>query len=54
MAIKEHGHTLEFLPPYSPDLNPIEKNGRKPKVSDVNLTMLQMNYFFTLNYDVLF
>ena len=20
----EHGHTLEFLPPYSPDFNPIE------------------------------
>ena len=24
-AIDEHGCTLEFLPPYSPDLNPIEK-----------------------------
>ena len=23
-AIEEKGHTLEFLPPYSPDLNPIE------------------------------
>ena len=22
--LMEHGHTLEFLPPYSPDLNPIE------------------------------
>ena len=24
-AIKEYGFTCEFLPPYSPDLNPIEK-----------------------------
>jgi transposase len=24
-AIDKHGCTLEFLPPYSPDLNPIEK-----------------------------
>ena len=23
--IESHGHTLLFLPPYSPDLNPIEK-----------------------------
>lgn len=22
--IEDHGHTLEYLPPYSPDLNPIE------------------------------
>jgi transposase len=24
-VISDAGHTLEFLPPYSPDLNPIEK-----------------------------
>jgi len=24
-AIEKAGHTVEFLPPYSPDLNPIEK-----------------------------
>jgi len=23
--IKDAGHILEYLPPYSPDLNPIEK-----------------------------
>lgn len=25
----KEGHILEYLPPYSPDLNPIEKNGHK-------------------------
>lgn len=36
-AIRKAGHTLEYLPPYSPDLNPIEhkwaqaKNIRKKK-----------------------
>ena len=25
IAIKEQGHDLEYLPTYSPDLNPIEK-----------------------------
>lgn len=26
-AIEQAGHILLFLPPYSPDLNPIEKSG---------------------------
>jgi transposase len=30
-AIEEAGHTLEFLPPYSPDLNPIEKKWAQAK-----------------------
>ena len=30
-AIKQHGATLEFLPPYSPDLNPIEKKWAQAK-----------------------
>ena len=30
-AIDEHGCTLEFLPPYSPDLNPIEKKWAQVK-----------------------
>lgn len=30
-AIKKHGHILEFLPPYSPDLNPIEKKWAQAK-----------------------
>ena len=30
-AVQEQGHTLEFLPPYSPDLNPIEKKCAQAK-----------------------
>ena len=30
-AIQNAGHTLEFLPPYSPDLNPIEKKWAQAK-----------------------
>lgn len=30
-VIEENGHTLVFLPPYSPDLNPIEQIGHKQK-----------------------
>jgi transposase len=30
-AIKEAGHILEFLPPYSPDLNPIEQKWAQVK-----------------------
>jgi transposase len=29
--IEKHGHTLLFLPPYSPDLNPIEKKWAQAK-----------------------
>ena len=31
LAVQEQGHTLEFLPPYSPDLNPIEKKWAQAK-----------------------
>jgi len=30
-AIANQGHTLEYLPPYSPDLNPIEKKWAQAK-----------------------
>ena len=30
-AIKQAGHTVEFLPPYSPDHNPIEKKWSQVK-----------------------
>ena len=30
-AIEESGHTLLYLPPYSPDLNPIEKKWAQAK-----------------------
>ena len=29
--IRDAGHTLEYLPPYSPDLNPIEPKGAQAK-----------------------
>ena len=31
MMIKDAGHTLEYLPPYSPDLNPIEPKWAQAK-----------------------
>lgn len=31
LAVLEQGHTLEFLPAYSPDLNPIEKKWAQAK-----------------------
>ncbi|MDD7805424.1 MAG: transposase, partial [Endozoicomonas sp. (ex Botrylloides leachii)] len=30
-AIISAGHTLEYLPPYSPDMNPIEKKWAQAK-----------------------
>lgn len=30
-AISQDGHTPEFLPPYSPDLNPIERKWAQTK-----------------------
>lgn len=30
-CIEQHGHITEFLPPYSPDLNPIEKKWAQAK-----------------------
>ena len=30
-AIKDQGHILEWLPPYSPDLNPIEQKWAQAK-----------------------
>ncbi|WP_416430684.1 transposase [Piscirickettsia salmonis] len=37
-AIEEQGHTLEYLPSYSPDLNPIERKwaeAKRPPSSEV-------------------
>ena len=53
-AIREAGHTLEYLPPYSPDLNPIEhkwaqaKNIRKKE--RCNVEDLFKNHFKLLPY----
>ena len=30
--IKDKGHIIEFLPPYSPDLNPIENKWSEKKI----------------------
>lgn len=32
-AIEREGHCVEFLPPYSPDLNPIEKKWSQVKTT---------------------
>ncbi len=43
-AIDEHGGTLEFLPPYSPDLNPIEKKWTQVKVIEELNAVVLMPY----------
>ena len=47
-AIEQSGHQLEYLPPYSPDLNPIEKKWaqakairRKRRCDDIDLLFSQ-------------
>ena len=42
--IEAAGHTLEYLPPHSPDLNPIEQNGPKPKPSGAEQDEQQTRY----------
>jgi len=39
-SIEKHRHTVLFLPPYNPDLNPIEKSGRKQKASEKNTDVI--------------
>lgn len=46
-VVEKAGHTLEFLTPYSSELNPIERNGHQQKVSDENLITTQMSFLFT-------
>jgi transposase len=41
-AITQAGHILAYLPPYSPDRNPIEKNGRKLKLFDDKKDVLSL------------
>jgi transposase len=43
-AIAQVGHILAYLPPYSPDLNPIEKNGRKLKLFAYKKDVLSMSF----------
>jgi transposase len=35
-AIANARHTMFYLPPYSPDLNPIEKSGRRQNTRRTN------------------
>lgn len=49
--LKKHGHALLFLPPYSPDLNPIEgsfggmKKRREGMPVNSNIETLVMSYY---------
>ena len=49
-AIKAHGCILEFLPPYSPDLNPIEHKWAQVK-SIRRKTQCSVDELFQ-NYDI--
>ena len=46
--IKNANHILEYLPPYSPDLNPIEKSGHKPKPFGKNTKILNSTLYLKL------
>lgn len=48
-ALEEKGHTAEFLPPYSPDLNPIEKKWAQVKAIRRQLRCDPFELFFNLN-----
>ena len=44
-ALHDSGHTLLWLPPYPPDLNPIEKNGFKQKNFEEKNNAVFTNFF---------
>ena len=46
-AIRNHGSIVVFLPAYSPDLNPIEKNGHKLKPLGDSIVVRSMNCFLS-------
>ena len=48
-AISANQCKVEFLPPYSPDLNPIEPNGLKPKPSEGDTGVVLMNSFLSIH-----
>lgn len=54
LAVKEREHTLEFLQPYSPDLNPIEKKWAQAKSMRRKFGHTPENFLFAESYDVLF
>ena len=47
-AITEHGCIAEYLPPYSPDLNPIEKSGHRQSLLEGSCAAQLMSYFLTI------
>lgn len=49
--IDKVGHILEFLPPYSPDLNPIEHKWAQAKAIRKNIIVLSMNYLWCIAHD---
>jgi transposase len=52
--IEKAGHEILYLPPYSPDLNPIEKNGPKQKTFGKELVAILMNYLSKINcYEII-
>ena len=50
-AITSCGHELQFLPPYSPDLNPIEHKWAQAKALRKNNGVLLRNFFSRTGYD---
>ena len=50
-AILEAGHILEYLPPYSPDLNPIEHKWAQSKAFVNRKTVLLMSFFQLVFYN---
>ncbi|OAJ32999.1 hypothetical protein A0O36_02813 [Piscirickettsiaceae bacterium NZ-RLO1] len=44
-AIEEQGHTLEYLPSYSPDLNPIERKWAEAKPFEESITVVSKIFF---------
>ena len=46
--IELSGHTLLYMPPYSPDLNPIEKNGLKRREKEEQKITQLMSFFATI------
>ena len=51
-AIEKAGQIVGFLPPDSPDLNPIGKKWAPAKVSDLSLEIHRRNFCQILIYDV--
>ena len=48
-AISANQCKAEFLPPDSPDLNPLKTNGLKPKPSEGDTGVVLMNSFLSIH-----